>query len=106
VDNTDNLASTAFKELMEESSQNEFIIATNDHPMPLMRKGREIECYLCSQNNFMKNYPLQGKLDLLVEEEARPTPRVEESETLAEMVQEQKMMGKMKEFIETLVEHM
>jgi hypothetical protein len=74
VDNTNTLASNAFKEIMEESSQNEFIIATKDHPMPLMRKGRKIKCYLCSQNYFMKNYPLQGKLALLVEEEARPTP--------------------------------
>jgi hypothetical protein len=49
---------------------------------------------------------MQGKLALLVEEEARHTPTVEESEPLAKMVQIQKSMEEMSEVMETLVEHM
>jgi hypothetical protein len=62
VDNTNTLASNTFKELMEESSQNEFIIATKDHPMPLMRKGRKIKCYLCSQNYFYEELSTTRKI--------------------------------------------
>jgi len=67
--------------------QHECNETTKDHPKPLVRKGRLIECYLCSQNHFMRNFPMQCNLDLLVEEEARLTPTTEESEPLAEMVQ-------------------
>jgi hypothetical protein len=79
VKRIETLVPTALGAHREESIQHEGGAKTKTQPKLIMKKGRLIECYLYLQNHFMRNYPLQGKLALLVEEETRPTPTMEES---------------------------
>jgi len=67
---TKNLALTMLGALKEDNVHHGGNTTTKKHPISIMRKGRLIECYLYSQMHFMKNFPMQGKLTLLVEEEA------------------------------------
>jgi hypothetical protein len=66
VESTETWAPTTLGALREESIQHEGNTIVNDHPRLLMKKGRLIECYLYSQNHFMRKCPMQGKLSLLV----------------------------------------
>jgi hypothetical protein len=54
----------------------------------------------------MWNFPMQGRLAMLVEEEARITPTMQESRLLAKMVHMQKLTKEMSEVMEKLVECM
>jgi hypothetical protein len=61
------LTLTALGSLVEESIQNEGSSITKNKPIPLMKKDRSIEYYLSSKNHFVRDYPMRGRLDLLVE---------------------------------------
>jgi hypothetical protein len=89
---------------IEERIQHEGIETTKNHPIPIVRKGMMIEFYLYLKNCFMRNYPMQGKLAMFVEEEDRLTPTMEELEPFPEAVQVQKLMKETREIIEMLVE--
>jgi len=55
---TDTLFSTILGALKKENVQHGGNTTKQDHPKPILMKGRLIQCYLCSKNNFMMNYPL------------------------------------------------
>jgi hypothetical protein len=76
------LALATLGALREESIRHGGSVVTKNQTRPLVRKGRLIECYLCSQNHFMVKFPMQGKLALMVEEEDRITPIAEESKLI------------------------
>jgi hypothetical protein len=60
VERNENFALTTLGALREERMQHECSARMDNHPKLIMKKGRMIECYLCSQNHFMRNCPTKG----------------------------------------------
>jgi hypothetical protein len=44
--------------LREERTQHEYNTTTKGRPMPLKKKGKVVECYFCSHNHLVRDFPM------------------------------------------------